>query len=95
MITQLPSYPDLTRLFSLTDEQAHTIDKLADGLPYAADDFADAVIHIGNSMLLPCNNRMARILSMIEPERFSDENVMLNADLSELGLPEAPTPVLQ
>lgn len=84
MMRQLPTAGDLTKIFSLTDEQAGVLEKLNLGLPYAADDFDDALIYLNEDSMLPCNNRMARILYLIDADKCPAERIALSADLSDL-----------
>lgn len=87
MMNQLQTQKiDLVTLFHLDENQGKILIKLADGLPFSNDDFDDAVIYVDKQRVFPCNNRMARILAIVAPDQFSDENVLLNADFSELGL---------
>ncbi|TCV90117.1 hypothetical protein [Sulfurirhabdus autotrophica] len=87
MINQLQTQKiDLVTLFHLNEHQGKILVKLADGMPFLNDDFDDAVIYVDKQRVFPCNNRMARILAIVAPDQFSDDNVLLNADFSELGL---------
>ena len=97
MMNQLPAQKvDLAVIFNFSEYQEALYSKLAEGLPYDEGDFNDAVVYLSDKMLLPCNNRMARILSIIDPNHFPSEKMLLNVDFAELGLMDAiEEPVFQ